>query len=397
MKIRKLLAKALPIALVAFSTLAFAQDVIKIGAPLALTGTLADEAKKQQVAYAMWRDRVNAAGGINVGGKMMKVEVIESDYQSNAQRAQQMAERMISQDKVDFLLSPFGSGHTKVVAGVAERYGVPVIAPSASSVSVFDQNYKYLFGTLAPNGGLIEAMAGLFLEQRPETKTIAILGREDVFPNAMASEMEKVAKERGLEIVHKELYPIGNLDFSSSLSRIRAAKPDWIYVTGYDKDLILARKQMEDLRVSAPIVTMITGPAYPEFRHNLGKLAENVTSVTWWHQATQYESDDIFGSTKAFFEEFTERAKAEPDYVGASSAAALVALQKAIEKAGSIDKNKVRDELAKLDIETFYGPIKFGPNGMNAGRDMPVIQVQGGDVVLLYPAAIKQADLKPFN
>lgn len=397
MKIRKLLAKALPIALVAFSTLAFAQDVIKIGAPLALTGTLADEAKKQQVAYAMWRDRVNAAGGINVGGKMMKVEVIESDYQSNAQRAQQMAERMISQDKVDFLLSPFGSGHTKVVAGVAERYGVPVIAPSASSESVFDQSYKYLFGTLAPNGGLIEAMAGLFLEQRPETKTVAILGREDVFPNAMASEMEKIAKARGLEIVHKELYPIGNLDFSSSLSRIRAAKPDWIYVTGYDKDLILARKQMEDLRVSAPIVTMITGPAYPEFRHNLGKLAENVTSVTWWHQATQYESDDIFGSTKAFFEEFTERAKAEPDYVGASSAAALVALQKAIEKAGSIDKNKVRDELAKLDIETFYGPIKFGPNGMNAGRDMPVIQVQGGDVVLLYPAAIKQADLKPFN
>lgn len=397
MKIRKLLAKALPIALVAFSTLAFAQDVIKIGAPLALTGTLADEAKKQQVAYAMWRDLVNAAGGINVGGKMMKVEVIESDYQSNAQRAQQMAERMISQDKVDFLLSPFGSGHTKVVAGVAERYGVPVIAPSASSESVFDQSYKYLFGTLAPNGGLIEAMAGLFLEQRPETKTVAILGREDVFPNAMASEMEKIAKERGLTIVHKELYPIGNLDFSSSLSRIRAAKPDWIYVTGYDKDLILARKQMEDLRVSAPIVTMITGPAYPEFRQNLGRLAENVTSVTWWHQATQYESDDVFGSTKAFFDEYVKRTKHEPDYVAASSAAALVALQKAIEKAGSIDKDKVRDELAKLDIETFYGPIKFGANGMNAGRDMPVIQVQGGEVVLLYPAAIKQADLKPFN
>lgn len=397
MKIRKLLAAALPIAAIAFSQMAFAQGVIKIGAPLALTGGLADEAKKQQIAYGMWADRVNAAGGIDVGGKKMKVELIESDYQSNAQRAQQMAEKMISQDKVDFLMSPFGSGHTKVVAGVAERYGVPVIAPSASSVSVFDQGYKYLFGTLAPNSGLVEAMTQVFTEAMPDVKTIAILGREDVFPKSMATAMEKAATDAGLKIVHTEYYPIGNLDFSASLSSIRAAKPDWIYVTGYDKDLILARKQMNDLRISAPIVTMITGPAYPEFRHNLGPLAENVTSVTWWHHATTYEADDVFGSTKAFFDEFSARAKAEPDYVGASSAAALIALQKAIEKAGTLDKAKVRDALAALDIMTFYGPIKFGPNGMNAGRELPVIQVQDGDVKLLYPPAIKQADLKAFN
>ncbi|TVT59299.1 MAG: ABC transporter substrate-binding protein [Azoarcus sp. PHD] len=379
------------------TTCSYAQSIIKIGAPLALTGSLADEAKKQQIAYTMWRDRVNAAGGIDVGGTKMKVELIESDYQSNAQRAQQMAEKMISQDKVDFLMSPFGSGHTKVVAGVAERYGVPVIAPSASSVSVFDQGYKYLFGTLAPNSGLVETMAKVFTEKMPNVKTIAILGREDVFPKSMATAMEEAAKSAGLKIVHTEYYPIGNLDFSASLSSIRAAKPDWIYITGYDKDLILARKQMSDLRISAPIVTMITGPAYPEFRNNLGKLAENVTSVTWWHQATSYETKDVFGSTKAFFDEYVERAEAEPDYVGASSAAALVALQMAIEKAGSIDKAKVRDALATLDIATFYGPIKFGSNGMNAGRDLPVIQVQDGKVVLLYPTQIKQAELKAFD
>jgi len=376
---------------------AHAQNTIKIGAPLALTGSLADEAKKQQVAYAMWRDRVNAAGGINVGGTKMKVELVESDYQSNAQRAQQMAEKMISQDKVDFMTSPFGSGHTKVVAGVAERYGVPVVAPSASSESVFDQGYKYLFGTLAPNGGLVQTMTKLFTQQMPNVKTVAILGREDVFPKSMAVSMQEAAKAAGLTIVHDELYPVGNLDFSASMSKIKAAKPDWIYVTGYDKDLILARKQMADLGVTAPIVTMVTGPAYPEFINNLGKLADNVSSVTWWHQATPYTADDVFGSTKAFHDEYVSRAKAEPDYVGASSAAALVALQKAIEKAGTLDKAKVRDALAALDITTFYGPIKFGANGMNAGRELPVIQVQGGKVVLLYPEAIKQAELKPFN
>lgn len=147
-----------------------ADDVIRIGAPLALTGGLADEGKKQQVSYAMWAKRVNAAGGITVGGKKMKVQIIEVDYQTDEKRAQQIAEKLITQDKVNFLTAPFGSGHTKVVAGVAERYGVPVIASVASSESVFNQGYKYLFGTLSPNGGITENMAKMFTKVQPSIK-----------------------------------------------------------------------------------------------------------------------------------------------------------------------------------------------------------------------------------
>ena len=77
-----------------------------------------------------------------------------------------------------------------------------------------------------------------------------------------------------------------------------------------------------------------------------------------------------------------------------ASAAALVALQMAIEKAGSLDKDKVREQLASLDAITFYGPIKFGSNGMNQSRELPIIQVQKGKVVVLYPDAIKQANLQ---
>ena len=150
------------------SSVAHAQTVIKIGAPLALTGGLADEGKKQKIAYDMWLKRVNDAGGIHVGDKKMKVELISYDYQSDEKRAQQMAERLITQDKVDFMTAPFGSGHTKVVAGVAERYGVPVMASVASSESVFNQGYKFLFGTLAPNGGLIDAMIETFGKQMPQ-------------------------------------------------------------------------------------------------------------------------------------------------------------------------------------------------------------------------------------
>jgi branched-chain amino acid transport system substrate-binding protein len=372
-------------------------QTIKIGAPLALTGGLADEGKKQQIAYDMWLKRVNAQGGINVGGKRMKVEIVQYDYQTNEQRVQQLAEKLIVDDKVNFLLAPFGSGHTKVVAGVAERYGVPVMATSASSDSIFNQGYKYLFGTLAPNSGSVENLIAVISKQMPSAKKIAILGREDVFPKAMATVMNDSAKKAGLQIISMEFYPVGALDLATPISKIKALSPDWIYITGYSKDLVLARKQMADLGVKAPVVTMITGPVYKEYIDSLGPLAEGVTSASWWHHSAQFKGDDPWGTTKAFYDEFVAREKSEPDYVHAAAAAALVALQKAIEKAGTLDRAKVRDALAALDIVTFYGPIKFSANGMNGGRDLPIIQVQGGKPVLLYPDAIKQGTLRPMK
>lgn len=374
-----------------------AADEVKIGAPLALTGGLADEGKKQAIAYDMWLKKVNDAGGITVGGKKMKVKIIRYDYQTDGKRAQQLAEKLITDDKVDVLMSPFGSGHTKIVAGVAERYGVPVVASVASSVSVYDQGYKYLFGTLAPNTGLTEAMLKTFTTQMKSVKKIAVLGRDDVFPKSMAQAMADTAKAGGLEVVYNQLYAVGTLDHAASLSKIKSLKPDWIYITGYTQDLILARKQMNDLKVTAPVVTMITGPAYAEFVEGLGPLAENISSTTWWHHSTTFKGNDPWGTTANFYNEFKAAQKADPDYVHASSAVALVVIQKAIEKAGSLDKKKVRDALASLDIQTFYGPIKFGPNGMLLVRSLPVIQVQKGKVAVLYPADIANAKLTPMK
>ena len=140
------------------STAATAADVIKIGTPLALTGGLADEGRKQQIGYDMWLKRVNGAGGIIVGSNRMEVEFVEYDYQTDGKRAQQLVEKMITRDKVDFLMAPFGSGHTKIVAAVAERYDIPLMASVSSSLSVYNQGFKNLFGTLAPNTGLTDAM-----------------------------------------------------------------------------------------------------------------------------------------------------------------------------------------------------------------------------------------------
>ena len=341
----------------------------------------------------MWLEKVNAAGGINVGGTKMKVQLVKYDYQSDGQRAAQLAEKLLTDDKVDFLLSPFGSGHTKIIATIAARYETPMVACAASSESVYDQNQHYLFGTLSPNSGLFDSTVKLFRGKMPTLKRVAVLGRDDIFPKSVAQGISAAAKKAGLEVVYDQLYAVGTMDHSASLSAIKAAKPDWIYMTGYTQDLILARKQMADLGVKAPIITMVTGPAYKEFNDALGTLADGLTSSSWWHSATSYKGVGVWPTTEDFTKDFVAQQKYEPDYIHASCAVAAVVLQNAIERAGTVDKKKVRDALAKTDIQTFYGPIKFSANGMNEPRDLPLIQVQGTVIKVLAPPDIKNGDV----
>jgi len=371
-----------------------AQEVIRIGAPLPLTGPLSPEGIKQKQGYDLWAEVANSKGGVKAGGKSYKVEIVYVDYASNTPRAVQTAERLITEDKVNFLFSPFGSGATKAASGVSEKYGIPTVAATASSEQVYDQGYKYLFGTFTPNDTLTEPLSAIVTKRDPNIKRIAILARNDLFPLAIGNEMEKSAKKRNLEVVMFEKYAIGTMDHASAITQMRAAKPDWIFATGYINDLILIRKQMSDLGVTAPIVTMIAGPAYKEFIDATGPLAENVSSAAWWHPAVRYDGKGVFGSTENFNKVWEQKYKDAPDYAQASAAAAGEIFQLAIEKANSIDPKQVRDALAALDGTTFYGRIKFGATGQIASLDPPVFQIQGGKPVVLFPDYVKQGELK---
>jgi branched-chain amino acid transport system substrate-binding protein len=371
-----------------------AEDVIRFGAPLPLTGPLAPEGIKQQQGYDLWAEQANKAGGISVGGKKYKVEIVYADYQSNTPRAVQTTEQMITQDNVNFLFGAFGSGAAKAASTVSEKYKVPTIAAAASSSQVYDQGYKYLFGTFTPNDTLTTPLTQIIKSKAPDVKKVAILARNDLFPLAIAQEMEKSAKANGLDVVYFEKYAIGTLDHSAALSQIKSLSPQWIFVTGYINDLLLVRKQMVDQQMQAPVVTMIAGPAYQDFIESAGQTAENITSASWWHPAEQYDGKDIFGTTSNFVKLFRDKYKSEPDYGQASAAVCGALFQMAIEKAGSLDRDKVRDALASLDVVTFWGPVKFGPNGQINSLEPPVFQIQGAKPVVLFPDAIKQGELK---
>lgn len=373
---------------------ALAQDVVKFGAPLPLTGPLAPEAIKQQQGYDLWAEQANKAGGISVGGKKYKVEIVYTDYQSNTPRAVQTTEQMITQDKVNFLFGPFGSGAAKAGSSVSEKYKVPTIAATASSSQVYDQGYKYLFGTFTPNDTLTTPLTQIVKAKAPDVKKVAILARNDLFPLAIAQEMEKSAKANGFEVVYFEKYAINTLDHSATLSQIKSLAPQWIFVTGYINDLLLVRKQMSDQQIKASVVSMIAGPAYQEFIDAAGASGDNITSAAWWHPAAQYSGKDIFGTTANYVKLFREKYKSDPDYAQASASVSGALFQMAIERAGSLDRDKVRDELAKMNEMTFWGPVKFGPTGQIDSLEPPVFQLQGGKPVVLAPALIKQGEFK---
>jgi branched-chain amino acid transport system substrate-binding protein len=198
-----------------------------------------------------------------------------------------------------------------------------------------------------------------------------------------------------MEVVTSERYAIGAMDHSAAITKMRAANPDWVYASGYINDLILIRKQMNDLGLKAPVITEIAGPAYAEFAKTVGPLAEGVTSMSWWHPAVRYKGPDVFGSTEAFNAAYAKaNGGNEADYIEAGSAACGAILQMAIEKAGTVDPVKVRDAIAATDTETFYGRVKFAEGGQINSLQPPVFQLAGGKPVILWPDAIKAGEIR---
>ncbi len=369
-------------------------SVLRIGAPLPLTGALAPEGLKQRHGYEIWADAVNQDGGITVAGAKMKVELLFADYESNSARAVQATEQMITQSKVSAMLGPYGSGAVKAASTVTERYKVPMLGPNASAREIYDGNHKFLFGTLVANDQITAVMAKYIHDTVPQVKRVAVLARNDLFPLALAGLMEVAAKEAGIEVVSSEHYAIGTLDHASALTQMAAAQPGWVFVTGYINDLILVRKQMAELNFVAPVVTMITGPSNKEFVDALGPLADGITSASWWEPNVPYTGQPPFATAPEYAARFAAKYGNTPDYSEASSTACCLAIQYAAEKAGSIDPVAIRDALASLDVMTFFGRLKFGPSGQVVASAVPMFQIQDGKRVILAPADIRQGAMK---
>jgi branched-chain amino acid transport system substrate-binding protein len=368
-----------------------AQDVIRFGASLSLTGPMSTEGRLVRDGYDFYVKMANEKGGINVGGKKHKIEIKYYDDESNAQRATTLVEKLIVEDKVNFVLGPYSSGITLAASTVAERHRTPMIAAHAASTSIYERGYKNIFAVLTSVDQYTINIVKLAADRG--AKTIALISENALFPKLGIDAAAAQAEAAGIKVVYKEYYPSKTTDLSAMLSAAWAQKPDVLLAGGYTADMILLAKQAAELGVKPKMMGFLLGPTLPGFVEALGRNAEYLLEPVQW-STTMGWKDDVYSITAAdYAEQFQKQYGYKPDYHPPQSSAAIEIFHRAIEKANSLDPEKVRDAVAATDIMTFYGPVRFNERGQNVAKGMGVIQIQNGKPVVVFPAANKEADL----
>ncbi len=370
---------------------ASAQETLKIGAAVSLSGNFSREGGLLKDGYNLWREKVNASGGIKVGGKSYKVEIIYYDDESKAQTSARLTEKLITEDKVDVLFGPYSSGVATATAIISERYGTLTLAPMATANSLYARGYKYIF-TPSPlaNTGLFPILE-LAIQLKPKIETVAIVGPDDLFPNLTSDGAKEKAEALGLKVVYTGKYPKGATDLAAVATQLRSVSADLVLAAGYVQDSILLVKTLKELQVSPKVLGLATAVGVQDFRDSLGSAASGIMGVDYWVPTLTYK-DPVFGDSAAFAKAFQERYAKVPTFHAASGSATGVILQEVLEKAGTIDAKTVRDTLLSMEGQTFYGRFKFNGQGVNELAKINVSQIQGGEPKVVYPFAVKQAE-----
>ena len=378
--------------LFATTSLSFAKvvgDTIVLGSAISLTGKYATNGEHTQRGYDLGVKIINEAGGVKVGGKTYKLDVKYYDDESNSAKAAALAQRLIEQDGVQYMLGPYGSGLTIAIAPVTEKFGVPMVEANGASRALFTKGYKYLFAVLNSADQYLNTAVDLMADKK-KGATVALAFEQDSFSlDVKLGVMERI-KANGMKVVIDDALPKELNDMTATLQKVKALKPDLLIVSGHAKGAMTAIKQMNDLKVDVNMLAMTHCDA-AAINKNLGGGGDYTLCAAQWHKSLSYK-DNYFGSGLDYAKLFESIYKYDPPYQAAESSAALLVYKEAFERANSFDKDKVRDALAKTDMQTFYGGIKFNDAGQNTSKPMVLFQVQDGKNNVVAP--IKWAEAK---
>ena len=363
-----------------------AQDVITFGAALSLTGKTATEGKLVKEGYDIYVKYINEKGGFKVGDKTYKVAIKYYDDQSDANTSAKLYEKLITEDNIKLLLGPYSSGITLSSSAVAEKYRVPMVVAHAAAPAVYERGFKYLFGTLTPINFYTADMIKMAAAATPRGQRVALFNENALAMQQAIDAANAQAKDAGLEVVYKESYPTGTKDFSPIIAAIKSKNPDVLIAGGYTGDMIVLARQASEQGLNVKMFGFVLGPTLPGFIEGLGPRADYVLEPIQWASNAPWK-DEIFGWTAAQFAEICQKETGHVcDYHPPQSAAALEVYQRALEKAGTTDPQKVRDAIAQTNLMSFYGPVRFNEKGQNIAKGMSVVQIQNGKPVIVYPA-----------
>ncbi|MES2194563.1 MAG: amino acid ABC transporter substrate-binding protein [Pseudomonadota bacterium] len=410
MKRRTLLGGTIAAAVFGLTSAAIAQQPpIKIGMGMAQTGGLAGGGKASQLGIEVWRDDVNARGGL-LG---RKVELIVYDDKSSASETPAIYSKLIDVDKVDILFAPYATVPTAPVMPLVKQRGMLLMGNFS-----FQVNSKVGHDMWFNNApwGPADSWATTFLDlgQKAGGKTIALLAADQEFAQNLAKTAREVAAKLGMKVVFDQAYPPNTVEFSGILRALKAAKPDIVYVASYPPDSAGILRGVNEIGIGDNVKLFgggMVGLQFGAVMENLGSLLNGVVNYnTWLPEPAMYHE-----GTKAFFETYTKRAieaKVDPlgYYLAPYGYASGQMIEAAIKAVGSLDQKALAKYLRENTHKTIVGPITFSADG--EWKETGVVQAQfrgikdknieqfrsPGKQVILYPAKMKSGDLiTPFE
>lgn len=365
-----------------FAAPAAAQESVRIGIALSQTGNLADSAKHYFNGVELWRDQVNARGGL-LG---RKVEFVVYDDRSDAATSARLYERLITSDKVDLLISTIGSAQTATATAVAEKNKRVMINGGGASEAIHQRGFKYIFQTAARISAYVDGIDPLM--SKHGIKTMAFVSRDYAAARDMEKAIKAQAEKNKVQVVMSEYFPSGNVDFSSQIARARQQKPDlWVSV-GYPNEAIEMTRQFRASNFM-PKAFVHNGVSQEDFVKATGKDAEAAIGMSL------YEPSLKTTGNAEFVKAFAEKYKYEPGYYSSFGYVAVTVLEAAVKKAGSIDQEKLREVLTTLKMDTVMGKHEVDPaTGMQIGIKGLLVQVLNGKREIVWPEELKSVDLK---
>jgi branched-chain amino acid transport system substrate-binding protein len=375
-----------------------ADDTITIGFTVSQTGPLNNDSVSQMRGIELWRDEVNATGGIKAGDKHYKVALTSYDDESQNVRVQQLYTRLISQDKAQFLFSPYSSGLVATAAIISEQYGKVMLTTGGAEEKTYQLGNKNLFQLYSPAGQYLAGALDALKEKNPKAQ-VAFIYKDDPFSKAVAQVTRDLAKRQGVNVVLDESYSPSTTDFGPIINKLVSAKADALLGGGHYPDGSTLARQLHDQKVGLKWVTLLVAPDTPKFAE-LGDAAVGITVPSQWAPQVTYKPD--FGPTaQDFNKRFADKYKIEAGYHAAGGYTAGLILQHAIEQSGSIDQAKVAAALNKMDVTTMFGRSKFSTDPKDHGLQLAHAMVLGqwqkknGQLVkeVIWPNNAKTADI----
>lgn len=370
------------------------EDLV-LGSAISLTGKYATNGVHAQNGYEFAIKKIDENGGVNIGDKCYNFKVTYYDDESKGDRGATLAERLISQDNVQYMLGPYSSGLTKAIAPVTEKYQIPMVEAEGASRSLFNKGYKYLFAVLSTSEQYLASAITLAAEQaekegkNPADVKVAIAVENDPFSLDIRAGVLEDAGKVGMQIVIDEKLPRDLSDMSAILTKVKLLKPDVLIVSGHSKGAATAVRQIGEMKISVPMVA-VTHCEAADVVGNFGEFANDILCSTQWAETLTYE-DPLFGSAANYETEFKaaypEYAEKTVPYQVAQASAAVYVFADAFQRAGSLDKEAVRDAIAETDLATFYGQVKFSEAGNNIAKPMVLRQIQDGKYNVVAPSA----------